>query len=433
MSASMRLRGLELSVRNLLTRPAPMFEALAVPLMLRSAKIAEELAAAAVARGIDRPGRKTAYRRPAFRALDAAALAGTALACGALVAVRLHEGRRGGAVDARPDPTRGRRGPAAQARPARAGVARRHVHLRGRDAPERRGRDPFRGGGRMRGAVRRIGLRQDHRHAAGERACGRILRGRAPRRGARGRRAAPEPFAMGGGRAGGQRVPEPAHAVLQPRHHRRDRLRHGESGRAPRRNARAHGLHRAGAGHRGPARPQHLRAVRRAEASRGVRGRAHVPPRRLRAGRAVQQPRPCRDGRPRAPHPHRQATRRGGAGGRASAGLSGRCGRPLHLHARGARGARMDGRGVRRPLRRRAGPPRAALAAPARPARAGGAPRRPRVGRARLRGPRARGGIRTRPGRAGRLHDGVRRGVGDGDHGAERRGEKHAFCRASAV
>ena len=264
----------------------------------------------------------------------------------------------------------------------------------------------------MRGAVRRIGLRQDHRHAAGERACGRILRGRAPRRGARGRRAAPEPFAMGGGRAGGQRVPEPAHAVLQPRHHRRDRLRHGESGRAPRRNARAHGLHRAGAGHRGPARPQHLRAVRRAEASRGVRGRAHVPPRRLRAGRAVQQPRPRRDGRPRAPHPHRQATRRGGAGGRASAGLSGRCGRPLHLHARGARGARMDGRGVRRPLRRRAGPPRAALAAPARPARAGGAPRRPRVGRARLRGPRARGGIRTRPGRAGRLHDGVRRGVG---------------------
>ena len=94
-SASMRLRGLGLSARNLLTRPALMFEALAVPLMLRSAKIAEELAAAAVARGIDRPGRKTAYRRPAFRALDAAALTGTALACGALVAVRLHEGVAG--------------------------------------------------------------------------------------------------------------------------------------------------------------------------------------------------------------------------------------------------------------------------------------------------------------------------------------------------
>lgn len=91
-NASMRLRGLAPSARNLLTRPALMFESLVVPIMLRSAKIAEELAAAAVARGIDRPGKKTAYRQPAMRSADVVVLAAVALACAALVAVRLNEG-----------------------------------------------------------------------------------------------------------------------------------------------------------------------------------------------------------------------------------------------------------------------------------------------------------------------------------------------------
>ena len=43
-----------------------MFESAVVPVMLRCAKIADELAAAAVARGIDRPGRKTSYNAPRF-------------------------------------------------------------------------------------------------------------------------------------------------------------------------------------------------------------------------------------------------------------------------------------------------------------------------------------------------------------------------------
>lgn len=91
-SASLRLRGLAPNPRNLITRPALMFESLIVPIMLRSAKIAEELAAAAVARGIDRPGAKTAYNKPALRAADVIAMILVAIACGALITLRLHEG-----------------------------------------------------------------------------------------------------------------------------------------------------------------------------------------------------------------------------------------------------------------------------------------------------------------------------------------------------
>ena len=59
--------GLALSLKNLVSKPALMFESAVVPVMLRCAKIADRLAAAAVARGIDRPGRKTSLQRAPVR------------------------------------------------------------------------------------------------------------------------------------------------------------------------------------------------------------------------------------------------------------------------------------------------------------------------------------------------------------------------------
>lgn len=91
-SASMKLRGLSPDMRNVLTRPGLIAESLIVPIMLRSAKIADELAAAAVARGIDRPGTKTSFRAPAFRLADGGTLAASALMCGTIVALRLSDG-----------------------------------------------------------------------------------------------------------------------------------------------------------------------------------------------------------------------------------------------------------------------------------------------------------------------------------------------------
>ncbi len=67
---AMRVRGLALSLKNLVSKPALMFESAVVPVMLRCAKIADRLAAAAVARGIDRPGRKTSYNAPRFGWVD---------------------------------------------------------------------------------------------------------------------------------------------------------------------------------------------------------------------------------------------------------------------------------------------------------------------------------------------------------------------------
>lgn len=92
---AMRLRGLGPSLRNIATKPTLMFESLVVPIMLRCAKIADELAAAAVARGIDRPGKKTPYNAPRFGLADAAALAAALGFSAALVAVKL-SGEAGG-------------------------------------------------------------------------------------------------------------------------------------------------------------------------------------------------------------------------------------------------------------------------------------------------------------------------------------------------
>ena len=69
-----------------------MFESAVVPVMLRCAKIADELAAAAVARGIDRPGRKTSYNAPRFGWADFLSLAFLAVCCSLLVAAKVNQG-----------------------------------------------------------------------------------------------------------------------------------------------------------------------------------------------------------------------------------------------------------------------------------------------------------------------------------------------------
>lgn len=71
---SARLRGLSAaSPRNWL-RPLSTFEYAIVPLLMRSLKIADELAASATVKGIDAPGKKTSLYRIAFGWRDAAVL-----------------------------------------------------------------------------------------------------------------------------------------------------------------------------------------------------------------------------------------------------------------------------------------------------------------------------------------------------------------------
>lgn len=50
---AMKLRGIKVSWKNVFTRPLLLLEAMAVPIVMRSASIAEELSASAVTRGID--------------------------------------------------------------------------------------------------------------------------------------------------------------------------------------------------------------------------------------------------------------------------------------------------------------------------------------------------------------------------------------------
>lgn len=55
---SMKIRGIPLNLWNVVKAPLMMMEYVMVPLMMRFVKVAEELAAAAVVRGIERPGRR---------------------------------------------------------------------------------------------------------------------------------------------------------------------------------------------------------------------------------------------------------------------------------------------------------------------------------------------------------------------------------------
>lgn len=87
---SMRLRGLGLSPRNIVRYPVLTFQSLLVPIMLRCAKIADELAASAVARGIDRPGRRSSYNPIRITAADTIVLACTAACCAGVIVAKAH-------------------------------------------------------------------------------------------------------------------------------------------------------------------------------------------------------------------------------------------------------------------------------------------------------------------------------------------------------
>lgn len=50
-----------MSVRNFITKPVSMMEYCLTPLLLRSVKIAEDLSAAAMTRGIENPGKRESY------------------------------------------------------------------------------------------------------------------------------------------------------------------------------------------------------------------------------------------------------------------------------------------------------------------------------------------------------------------------------------
>lgn len=58
---AMKLRGIALSWKNVFTRPLLLLEAMVVPIVMRSASIAEELSASAVTRGIDNPAQRTSF------------------------------------------------------------------------------------------------------------------------------------------------------------------------------------------------------------------------------------------------------------------------------------------------------------------------------------------------------------------------------------
>ena len=67
---AMRLRGIALSWKNVFTRPVLILEAIAIPIVMRSASIAEELSASAVTRGIDNPAQRTSFIQLKVHAKD---------------------------------------------------------------------------------------------------------------------------------------------------------------------------------------------------------------------------------------------------------------------------------------------------------------------------------------------------------------------------
>lgn len=71
---AMKLRGITVSVRNIFTRPMLLLEAMVVPIVMRSASIAEELSASAVTRGIDNPAERTSFVILKVRKSDIAVL-----------------------------------------------------------------------------------------------------------------------------------------------------------------------------------------------------------------------------------------------------------------------------------------------------------------------------------------------------------------------
>jgi energy-coupling factor transport system permease protein len=72
---AMRLRGIGLSARNIFTRPLAVLECVFVPMIMRCAALADELAAAAVCRGIDGEGRRSSLIELRLRSGDVIVIA----------------------------------------------------------------------------------------------------------------------------------------------------------------------------------------------------------------------------------------------------------------------------------------------------------------------------------------------------------------------
>ena len=66
----MMLRGIGLTVRNVLLHPVKTCEYAIVPLIIRSMTISDELAASAMTRGLDLESKRTSYREVRLRVTD---------------------------------------------------------------------------------------------------------------------------------------------------------------------------------------------------------------------------------------------------------------------------------------------------------------------------------------------------------------------------
>ena len=71
---AMRLRGITIASASALKHPVMTMECVLIPLLMRSMKISDELAASATARGIDNPGSRTCLRQLHFGLLDGIAI-----------------------------------------------------------------------------------------------------------------------------------------------------------------------------------------------------------------------------------------------------------------------------------------------------------------------------------------------------------------------
>ncbi|NTV63423.1 MAG: energy-coupling factor transporter transmembrane protein EcfT, partial [Oscillochloris sp.] len=70
-----RLRGVSLTVFGFLRQPRLTLECALVPLLMRSLRIADELAASAATRGIEHPGERSSLRPLRLRVADGAVMA----------------------------------------------------------------------------------------------------------------------------------------------------------------------------------------------------------------------------------------------------------------------------------------------------------------------------------------------------------------------
>ena len=66
----MQMRGIALNLRNMITKPSETIIHLLVPLFISVLNISDELAAAALCRGLDNPGPHTCMREVHFRWYD---------------------------------------------------------------------------------------------------------------------------------------------------------------------------------------------------------------------------------------------------------------------------------------------------------------------------------------------------------------------------